>query len=471
LAQSRLFDDDERLTKELKALGLPDRIVNVLVGERQKPEGKVRIEYIVKLIKDYHFPASQLDINVAAGVGREAGKRNTPVRADIVVYRDANLTEPFLVAETKAPDEKTGIEQAESYARNLGSDYHIWTDGKSERAFRTSRYAKKSEPILRIPIWVENKPLVKKVPKTETLRPFKDEEELRGVISYCHNLIQEKLGKDPAEAFDELTKLLFLKLYDEREVQYVYEFAVLATDTDHDVGENIRKLFEKAIKSSKYQDVFWSQFNTLPVPVTLELDDFTIFNIVQALQGYSLVNTTENIQGADIKGVAYEQMVGATFRGELAQFFTPRELVDFMVEVVKPDREGKILDPACGSGGFLIMTLKKLDGWIREQNPNLNETEVKAAIKYYAEHKAFGIDISDRMVRIAKMNMIMHGDGHAGIFHILRGGGTSHQPKCPSPTEGGTEGRDGQYGLLEPAVRGLCKRPRRPGCLQTGEER
>jgi len=192
---------------------------------------------------------------------------------------------------------------------------------------------------MRLPVWVADKPLPQKVPKTETLRPFKDEEELRQVISFCHDLILEKLGHDPAKAFDEMTKLLFLKVYDEREVPNFYEFVVLANEKPHDVADRVRELFDKAISSSKYQDVFWSQFNTVPVPVTLELDDFSIFNIVQVLQGY-----------------------------------------------------------------------------------------VKQAIKYFAEHKSFGIDINDRMVRVAKMNMIMHGDGHAGIFHILRGGGVTNRP-------------------------------------------
>jgi len=234
---------------------------------------------------------------VSAGVERDAGKRNVPVRADIVVYRDSAKTKPF-------------------------------------------------------PVWVTDKPLPQKVPKTETLRPFKDEEELRQVISFCHDLILEKLGHDPAKAFDEMTKLLFLKVYDEREVPNYYEFVVLANEIPHDVADRTRALFDKAISPSKYQDDFWSQFNTVPVPVTLELDDFPIFNIVQMLQGYSLVNTTENVQGADIKGTVYEQMVGRTFRGELGQFFTPRDLVDFIVEVIRPNRESKVLDPACGSGGF-----------------------------------------------------------------------------------------------------------------------
>jgi type I restriction enzyme M protein len=420
--QSKLFTEDKKLVDELKSISLPEDIIGILVRERDKPEGKVRIQWIKKLIKEYHFPAAHIDINVSAGVGRDAGKRNIPVRADVVVYRDSSKNKPFAVIETKAPKEKEGIEQAESYARNLGAEYHLWSDGFYERVFKTSRYSLQSEPIARLPVWVSDKPLPQKVPKTESLRSFKDEEELRQVISFCHDLIQEKLGQDPAKAFDEMTKLLFLKLYDEREVPNYYEFVVLANEIPHDVGERVRVLFDKAISSSKYQDVFWSQFNTLPVPITLELDDFSIFNIVQVLQGYSLVSTTENIQGADIKGTVYEQMVGNTFRGELAQFFTPRELVDFMVEVVRPDRESKILDPACGSGGFLIMVLRKLRGWIKEENPNLSDADVKEAIKYFAEHKAFGIDINDRMVRVAKMNMIMHGDGHAGIFHILRGG-------------------------------------------------
>lgn len=446
VSQSSLFIEDEKLVKELRSLSLPEDIIGVLVRERDKPEGKVRIQWVIKLIKEYHFLASHIDINVSAGVGRDAGKRNVPVRADIVVYRDTNKNKPFAVIETKAPREKEGLEQAESYARNLGAEYHIWSDGFYERVFKTSRYSLQSEPIARLPVWVSDKPLSQKVPKTEALRSFKDEEELRRVISFCHDLILEKLGHDPAKAFDEMTKLFFLKLYDEREVPNYYEFVVLANEIPHDVGDRVRSLFSKAISSSKYQDVFWSQFNAEPVPVTLELDDFSIFNIVQVLQGYSLVNTTENIQGADIKGTVYEQMVGKTFRGELAQFFTPRELVEFMVEVIRPNRESKILDPACGSGGFLIMVLRKLREWIKVENPNLSEADIKAEIKYFAEHKAFGIDINDRMVRVAKMNMIMHGDGHAGIFHILRGGGLLTDPNLPPKLQ--EELRDGTLNVI-----------------------
>jgi type I restriction enzyme M protein len=92
------------------------------------------------------------------------------------------------------------------------------------------------------------------------------------------------------------------------------------------------------------------------------------------------------------------------------------------------------------------MVLRKLRGWIKEENPNLSDADVKEAIKYFAEHKAFGIDINDRMVRVAKMNMIMHGDGHAGIFHILRGGGLLTDPNLPKKAQ--EELKDGTLDII-----------------------
>ena len=226
----------------------------------------------------------------------------------------------------------------------------------------------------------------------------------------------EKQGHDPAKAFDEITKLLFLKLFDEREVPKFYEFVVLVNEKPSDVAKRIRDLFSKSVKTSKYADLFFQKFQKKP-QVHLDLDDLTIFNIVQKLQAYSLVNTTENIHGADIKGTVFEKMVGRTFRGELAQFFTPREIVDFMIDVLSPTKEDIIFDPACGSGGFLIMGLRKVKERLRKEFPNLSQSDIEQHVKYFAENNLLGVDINDRMVRVAKMNMTMHGDGHAGILH------------------------------------------------------
>jgi len=306
--------------------------------------------------------------------------------------------------------------KAEGYARNLGAEYYFWSDGDEVKFFRTSPYPKKSTSVGNIPYWMEKKPVHAKLPKEHKLPPFRSAQELSGVMATCHDLIWAKQGHDPAKAFDELCKLLFLKLYDERETPNFYEFVVMGNETPKETASRLRELFDKAKTSYRYRDVFESKF-TKPENIVLELDDFTIWQLVQQLQSYNLVETTENIKGADIKGYVFEEMVGSTFRGELGQFFTPRTIVEFMVKMLDPSEHDRIIDPACGSAGFLIMCIRHVKDRIRREMPNLGFDEVKDKIRFFAEHNLFGTDINDRMARVAKMNMIMHGDGHSGIFN------------------------------------------------------
>jgi type I restriction enzyme M protein len=370
----------------------------------------------VRFILEYGYDVKQIDIEVPAGrVGRAAESGSDTVFADIVIYRDQARKEPFVVMETKAPSDKTGLRQSESYARNLGAEYHGLHNGlDAPRFFRTERFGRPSEPVGAIPHWVGSKPIVDEIPKSMELPPFRDENQMREVVHRCHELILEKQGHDPAKAFDELTKLLFLKLYDEREVPTYYQFMVFASDTARSVSQRLRLLFKEAIGSSRYKDVFESKFNT-KANVAIELDDFTIYEVVKLLQGFSLINTVGSIDGADIKGTVFEQMVGNTFRGELAQFFTPRELVGCIVAMIPPKATDKVLDPSCGSGGFLVMAIRSVFNRIKIEHPNLNAEQIQDKIGFFTRSNLFGSDINDRMARVAKMNMIMHGDGHTGI--------------------------------------------------------
>ncbi len=306
----------------------------------------MRVGWIVRLIREYGYTSRQIDIEVPAGrIGRAADSGSDTVFADIVIYRDQAHKEPFFVMETKAPHDKKGIGQAESYARNLGAEYHAWHNGRNAaQFFRTARFNQGSQSVGDIPRWVGMKPIIAQIPKGMELPPFRDENQMRDVVHLCHELILEKQGHDPAKAFDELTKLLFLKLYDEREVPKFYQFVVLATDTAKTVADRLRKLFKEAISSSRYRDVFESKFDPV-ANVALELDDFTICEVVKLLQGYSLLNTVGSIDGADIKGTVFEQMVGNTFRGELAQFFTPRELVSCVVAMDTAQGYGDSVGP------------------------------------------------------------------------------------------------------------------------------
>lgn len=390
-------------------------LLDKILRKIHEPEEKVRYFWILKLINEYGYDTKKIDINVPAGVGRN--RRN--VFADIVVFRDLSKTEPLIVGEVKKEGETDGIdgEQGASYARNIGAEYHFWSNKSLTKYWRTSKFPYKSESVGDIPRWIGKKPLISKVPKTMDLPPFRDDKELTTVISACHDLIWAKEGHDPAKAFDELTKLLFLKIYDERETPKYYEFVVLADEKPEKTAKRIRDLFNESKNSTKYRDVFSSRF-TESKDIFIELDDFTIYNTVQQLQGYSFISTTETIEGVDIKGKVFEQMVGGTFRGDLGQFFTPREIVEFMVKMLNPDTNNKVLDPACGSGGFLIWIIRAVKNRINGEFPNLDETEISNKVKYFAEHNVFGTDINDRAARVAKMNMIMHGDGHSGIFNL-----------------------------------------------------
>ena len=393
---------------------LSNRLGNRLRAEWAKPEGRVRALWVARLLSEYGYSQDQIGLEVPAGAGRNAERSS--VFADIVAYRDHQRRQPFLVVETKAPNEKGGIAQAESYARNLGADYHSWTDGQTVRFFRTAKYQNESTEVGNVPHWLGDAPIAQRLPKTQELPPFKDEPHLRSVVKACHDRIFYRLGHDPAKAFDELMKVLFVKLYDERETPNSYEFMVLAGEKEEETAARINKLFQQSIKSRRYRDVFTTRFTDTHPPV-IDLDDETVSFIVRQFQGFSLVNTSATLQGADVKGTVFEQMVGGTFRGELGAYFTPREIVEFMVKMVEPDRSSVVLDPACGSGGFLIMTLKYVLDNIQRTQPNLSDSDIYSELRSFAEKNVFGVDINERMTRVTKMNMIMHGDGHGGIYN------------------------------------------------------
>ena len=421
------IDEFEELFEDIS---LPSEIRNRLEAIYSTPEGDVECKWVHKLITHYLYSPAQIKLQVASGAGRNAAK--STVWADIVVYRDKAKKEPFIVVEVKKPKTAShdGVKQSESYSRNLGAEYHVWSDWVHTEFYKTAKYIDQSTKVGNIPTWSQGSPKKNYLPKTHVLPPFRDEEQLRGVVKKCHDKIFFNLGHDPAKSFDELMKMLFLKMYDERVTPKEYQFAVLPDQTKVDVAEHIRKLFKKAVTSPRYSDVFTTRFLKPGQNITLDLDDNTIDFIVKGFQDYSLVNTTSTLEGVDIKGTVFEKMVGSTFRGELGAYFTPRELVEFSIRMLNPTIEDSVLDPSCGSGGFLIMVIKHITESLMRDNPNLSEAEIYSAVKDFSENNIFGVDINERMVRVTKMNMIMHGDGHAGIYnsHGLNIGASDRLP-------------------------------------------
>ena len=273
------------------------------------------------------------------------------------------------------------------------------------------------------------------------LRVFK-EKEFADLLHQCHNVIRNREKKDPAAAFDEIAKVLFIKVYVERELltrrkkKNVFSVEVLRDR----IGDNPLDSLFQATKEAYAADKIFDKDERINLkPATGE-------EIVSRLERYNLSDTSE-----DVKGVAFERFLGRTFRGEIGQFFTPRTIVEFMVHMVNP-KEGEIVcDPASGSGGFLIRTFEVVREKIladadREYNAFKTKVESEEScpmevrarklqekfneLQALTDHKRkgsrlwklsnqciYGTDANDRMARTSKMNMIMHGDGHGGVHH------------------------------------------------------
>ncbi|MFQ6065862.1 MAG: N-6 DNA methylase [bacterium] len=132
-----------------------------------------------------------------------------------------------------------------------------------------------------------------------------------------------------------------------------------------------------------------------------------IYSVIELLQGVSLARTE-----LDIKGEAFEHFLGGVFREAMGQYFTPRPIVKFMVHMLEPNESDKVIDPACGSGGFLLYVLDKVKKYLEE---TLTPNDAKDRWKDFALYQLFGIEINSQLARVSMMNMIIHEDGHSNI--------------------------------------------------------
>ena len=381
-------------------------LVSLFSGWLSKEEESI-IHYwtICRLVGDYGYPVDQIDHEVSCGgLGRQAISSGD-TKADIVVYTHPNRSPgtALIAIECKEYGGVNGEKQAASYSRALQSPYHLFTDSNLWSAFETQPHPIDGFIVGDIPHWVGSKPLQKRLSKQHRLPPITDEEHLRSLIKMCHNQIHGE-GVDPAKAFDELVKLFFVKLYDEQEVPDDYRFSIVAGESEAEIGKNIRSLLREAKEKSRYNELF-----SEPGDDEFGIQNKSIRKVVETFQGFSFTGSSRI--GIDAKGTVYEQMVGSTFRGELGQYFTPRKIVQFMIELLGPTRDDTVLDPSCGSGGFLIEAMRVIGNQIRQQQQNLPEHQTERLIGDTVIENMRGADLSPRMVRAARMNMIMHGDG------------------------------------------------------------
>ena len=369
------------------------------------PEEQVRAKFYVELIEHFQYSQDRIDLEVTV-------PRRTPSdRADLVVFQDDDKKNPFIVIECKKDgiseaEFKQATEQAFGNCNSLGGHYAVVVAGNTRRSFDVKNYkpGERSENIIADPPIrygkVQEWRYLKGVPRSEL--SIIERGDLIRVLEKCHDTLWQGGRLTPTDAFDELAKILFIKIRDEKKARRdgePYDFQIKTHETPKSVANRINRLYREA--KSQDPEVFTED---------IEIDESRLFSVVNHLQGISL-NQTD----LDVKGVAFERFLGNFFKGEIGQFFTPREVVEFMVDMITPDHEELILDPACGSGGFLLHAMD----YIRAQ---ASEFHTEGTPEHYnhwhdfAKDRLFGIEVNDSIARVAKMNMIIHDDGHSNVI-------------------------------------------------------
>ncbi len=204
----------------------------------------------------------------------------------------------------------------------------------------------------------------------------------------------------PTTAFDEVSKLLFCKLQDEKQdtrKNEPYNFQIGTHETPDEVHKRIDAIYQRAKK--KDAEVFRDN---------IRLESKIVYTVVEHLQSINFSRTD-----LDTKGIAFERFMEDFFRGKMGQFFTPREVIRFCVEMLKPGHDERILDPACGSGGFLLNAMDYVRHYAEE---GYEEREAWEVWHNFAMKNLYGIEINDQIARVCKMNMIIHDDGHTNII-------------------------------------------------------
>ena len=339
----------------------------------------------------------------------KVGSNNT--RCDIAVFNDETKSQDNIlwIIETKKKDEKDGVEQLWSYMAASTAKFGTWTNGENILYYnKDTEYSNRFRELPDIPKYKESVDSIGKYQKKDLVRCT----DLKGVFKRCNNYFFSNQGLTQDKRFSEILKILFCKIEDEKDlfnekcVFYVTPKEQNSKEYLQNVRERINGLFQKVKQRFEEDNIF--ETNDV-----IQLNDRCLCFSIAELQKYSLLDTN-----VDVKGVAFETFVGANLRGEHGEFFTPREIVNMAAEILLPKTDEIVCDPACGSGGFLVMALKYIRQRYEELEKKRPDINVKGLFREYADKYIRGIDFNPDLSRVAKMNMVLNDDGHTGIFHF-----------------------------------------------------
>jgi len=401
------------------------KILDFIDGHTQRrdtPEEYVRQEIAKSLVREYGYAKSDIEVEYTIRMGTRKP------RADLVVFpegADHKQENARLIIECKAPtvksaDKKEGVEQLKSYMHACPNViYGMWTNGqgpKNEGGERIClrRIVRGGKVIIEedfdIPEAGKDEAQQDR-PHFDQLKPA-ESDALLFAFRRCHNYIAGNQGLQKPQAFWELLKIIFCKIRDERHSDEVEFFAspteLHGMNGPPKVVERIEGLF--AAVKAEFPSIFRENEE-------LDLKPRVLAYIVTQLQKYSLLDSD-----IDVKGRAYEEIVGSNLRGDRGEFFTPRNICKMAVAMLDPEENQLVLDPACGTGGFLITAMNHVVFKIREATRATGGTEKRvrqaeeSRIEAFLVKRIAGIDFNPELVKASKMNMVMNNDGAGGLY-------------------------------------------------------
>ena len=411
---------------DTKVIVIPEgKICDYVDGKfrNDTPEEYVRQTIEKRLVNEHKYSPKQIRIEYTLQLG------SRKPRADIVVFKDNDVEQTqnnvYLIIECKketvdARNAKDGVEQLKSYMSACPNcEWGMWTNGKQKEVFRKYVDDKGNLAFMDyndIPSADGNLDDINR-PKRNSLKNAYDDN-LLFVFKTCHNHIHVNDGLQKQPAFFELLKVIFCKIEDERNIPKPLEFYTTSEERSNPDGQltvrkRISKIFERVKR--KHGKIFDANDE-------IKLSPRSLAYIVSELQKYSLLNT--NI---DIKGKAYEEIVGANLRGDRGEFFTPRNVMKMVVEMINPQVDEKVLDSSCGTGGFLVTAMThvmaQLENDFAEEigckRKDWDSDTIKVfqdRISEMAASNFFGFDINPDLVKATKMNMVMNNDGRGNIL-------------------------------------------------------
>lgn len=400
-----------------------DKLVDFIDGRFRpdKPEEHVRQNIAKRLVNSLKYPKSRIKVEYGIKLG------SAKPRIDIAIFKEG-VTQvqenvEILVEckrESVSPsDKKEGVEQMKSYmAACLNCRWGLWTNGKHREVWLKVKQTDGSLGFIEevdIPSATGSKTSGRK--RSELDKAVGDV--LLYAFKTCHNHIHAVDGFQKEKAFFELLKIIFSKISDEKNIPNDLEFYVKPTELNNPDGQiacknRIEKIFGKV--KAKFPQIFSST-------ETIDLKPRSLVRVVAELQNFSFLSTD-----IDIKGKAYEEIVGSNLKGDRGQFFTPRNMMHMAVEMVNPQVNERLLDPACGTGGFIVIAmlhvLKMLEDGFTAHTERPKESWSGEDRKAFDERVAeivgcsfFGFDITPELAKAAKMNMVMNNDGSGNMLH------------------------------------------------------